>query len=138
MSAEILSPVTNNSGNDGNHSEPSAQSALEYIPPQNADPTPTSRIRPQKHRRLPERYGLVAQAEISSIMPNVKEALVSADAHQWFAAINIELETLKMKTVGTWWNMQKMKSLPFRTVRKLKKNTVGTITKYKACLAALG
>lgn len=67
--------------------------------------TYSSSDRPQRIRRAPQRFGLVAHTISSDDIPTVPSALGSPEATQWIKAIHTELEILKSK--NTWELVQK-------------------------------
>lgn len=98
MNEELLDQVNSENEDYATYDDPSKQSALEYVLSKETKFTSSFQIRPQRRRRLPERYGLLARAEVDNSIPTVKKALKSADAENWLTAIHTELRTLKKNT----------------------------------------
>lgn len=95
-------------------------------------------------RRYPSRirktvnYQLTVKANLPD-EPTLKVALSSQDSNNWISAIHAELSELRERE--TWVLVPYPRSarvLPCKVVLKVKRNTDGSIEKYKARIVALG
>ncbi len=97
---------------------------------------------PRRNRRPPthiKSYSLNLTSMKTNYMPSLKEAMASPDRIEWILAILREMHELKEReTFILVPRPPNARVLPCKFVSKIKRNTDGTISLYKARLVACG
>lgn len=147
----LFQQAINGSTGSDNHTEPSDPLIHPSPPPSpSSQPSPSPSIpeppsRPSRSTRAPTRYGnIVSYAAVTrgtsdADNPTYAQAMASADAHKWRAAMQVEFDSLVSHSVGRLIKRPSHANVLGGMWRfKRKRDTSGAIVKYKARWVILG